>query len=237
MRIAICDDEKRICAILAEKVGKICPDAETITYASGKELLNAGELPDILLLDIRMPEISGMDVAKILRDRDWRKPLIFITGEEDQVFNSFDLQAFHFLVKPVADEKLKEVLDNARKELERYGDISGKKDKYIEIQSGTSHIRINLSKLLYAEVYDRKTILHMKDESIEYYGQLSALEELVGIDFYRIHRSYLVNMKYVERYDRTSITTLGGDNIPIARREYDGFLKAYMEYSRRRIDS
>ena len=49
----------------------------------GKELLNADELPDILLLDIRMPEVSGMDVAKILRDRDWRKILIFITGEED----------------------------------------------------------------------------------------------------------------------------------------------------------
>lgn len=237
MRIAICDDEKRICAILAEKVGKICPDSEIITYASGKELLNDDELPDILLLDIRMPEISGMDVAKILRDRDWRKILIFITGEEDQVFHSFDLQAFHFLVKPVADEKLKEVMDNARKELERYGDIPGKQDKYIEIQSGTVHIRINLSQLLYAEVYDRKTILHMKEENIEYYGQLSALEALVGKDFYRIHRSYLVNMKYVERYDRTSVTTLGGDNIPIARREYDGFLKAYMEYSRRRIDS
>ena len=237
MRIAICDDEKRICDILAEKVGKICPDAEIITYASGKELLNADELPDILLLDIRMPEISGMDVAKTLRDRDWRKILIFITGEEDQVFNSFDLQAFHFLVKPVADEKLKEVLDNARKELERYGDISGKQDKYIEIQSGTAHIRINLSQLLYAEVYDRKTILHMKKENIEYYGQLSVLENLVGKDFYRIHRSYLVNMKYVERYDRTSVTLTGGDNIPISRREYEGFLKAYLEYSRRRIDS
>jgi len=209
MRIAICDDEKRICTILAEKVGKFCPDAEIITYTSGKELLNADDLPDILLLDIRMPEISGMDVAK----------------------------AFHFLVKPVADEKLKEVLDRAQKELERCGDMSGKHDKYIEIQSGTSHVRVNLTQLLYAEVYDRKTILHMKDESIEYYGQLSALEGLVGNDFYRIHRSYLVNMKYVERYDRTSVTTLGGDIIPIARREYDGFLKAYMEYSRRRIDS
>ena len=86
-------------------------------------------------------------------------------------------------------------------------------------------------------MYDRKTILHIKNENIEYYGQLSTLEGLVGKDFYRVHRSYLVNMKYVERYDRTSITTLGGDNIPIARREYDGFLKAYMEYSRRRIDS
>ena len=237
MRIAICDDEKRICAILAEKVGKICPGAVILTYASGEELLGADILPDILLLDIKMPGMSGMDVARTLRDKDWRKILIFITGEEDQVFNSFDLQAFHFLVKPVADEKLKEVLDRAQKELERCGDMSGKHDKYIEIQSGTSHVRVNLTQLLYAEVYDRKTILHMKDESIEYYGQLSALEGLVGNDFYRIHRSYLVNMKYVERYDRTSVTTLGGDIIPIARREYDGFLKAYMEYSRRRIDS
>ena len=237
MRLAICDDEKRICAILAEKVEKICPGAEIMTYASGEELLGAGILPDILLLDIKMPGMSGMDVAKTLRDRDWRKILIFITGEEDQVFNSFDLHAFHFLVKPVADEKLKKVLENAVKELKELGGDSGKHDKYIEIQSGTSHIRVNLSMLLYAEVYDRKTILHMKNESIEYYGQLSVLENLVGKDFYRIHRSYLVNMKFVERYDRTSVTLKGGDNIPISRREYDGFLKAYLEYSRRGIDS
>ena len=237
MRIAICDDEKRICAILAGKVEKICPGAEIMTYTSGEELLGADKLPDILLLDIKMPGMSGMDVAKTLRDRDWRKILIFITGEEDQVFNSFDHHAFHFLVKPVADGKLKEVLENAVKDLERSGAESGKHDKYIEIQSGTSHIRVNLSLLLYAEVYDRKTIIHLKNESIEYYGQLSALESLVGKDFYRIHRYYLVNMKYVERYDRTSVTLTGGDNIPISRREYDGFLKAYLEYSRRRIDS
>ena len=121
--------------------------------------------------------------------------------------------------------------------MKRSGAESGKQDKYIEIQSGTSHIRVNLSLLLYAEVYDRKTILHMKNESIEYYGQLSVLESLVGKDFYRIHRSYLVNLKYVERYDRTSVTLKSGDNIPISRREYDGFLKAYLEYSRRGIDS
>ncbi|SEA57716.1 two component transcriptional regulator, LytTR family [Oribacterium sp. KHPX15] len=232
MRIAICDDEKRICDILAEKVAKICPEAEIITFTSGGELLAADKLPDILLLDIWMPEMSGMDVAKTLRDRDWRKILIFVTGEESQVFSSFDLHPFHFLVKPFADEKLNEVIDDAMKELERCGDLSGNHDKYIEIQSGTSHIRINLSRLVYAEVYDRKTILHMKDENIEYYGQLSALESLVGSDFYRIHRSYLVNMKYVERYDRTTLITCRGDNVPIARREYEGFIRAYMEYCR-----
>ena len=62
MRIAICDDEKRICDILAEKVAKICPEAEIITFTSGEELLAANKLPDILLLDIWMPEMSGMDV-------------------------------------------------------------------------------------------------------------------------------------------------------------------------------
>ena len=237
MRIAICDDEKRICAILTEKVKKFCPNAEIMTYTSGEDLLNESTLPDIILLDIRMPGINGMDVAKKLRDRDWRKILIFISGEEDQVFNSFDFHAFHFLVKPVADEKLKEVLENAVKDLERSAPIPEKQEKYIEIQSGTTHIRVNLSLLLYAEVFDRKTILHMKDENIEYYGQLSSLEGLVGKDFYRIHRSYLANMKYVERYDRTTVTMLGGDSIPIARREYDGFTRAYMEYNRRRIDS
>ncbi len=66
------------------------------------------------------------------------------------MFNSFDLHAFHFLVKPGADGKLRKVLENAVKDLERSGAESGKLDKYIEIQSGTSHIRVNLSLLLYA---------------------------------------------------------------------------------------
>ena len=237
MLIAICDDEKRICSILTEKVKGFCPDAEVVSYTSGTVLLNSGSFPDILLLDIRMPDMGGMDVARALRDKGWRKILIFVTGEEDQVFNAFDLKAFHFLVKPVADEKLRTVLMNAREELGRVERTSVSNDKYISIQSGPSHISINLSRLLYAEVFNRKIILHMDKENIEYYGQLSALEELVDKDFYHIHRSYLVNMKYVQKYDRSSVTLLNSDNIPIARREYDGFLKTYMEYSRRRMDS
>lgn len=237
MRIAICDDEKRICSILEEKVGEICPDAEVITYTSGEEILTDDNFPDILLLDIKMPGMDGLDTAKVLREKGWRKILIFVTGEEDRVFASFDLHAFHFLVKPVPDEKLREVLNSAVSELEHMEKPPADADRYIDVRSGTSHIRMNLKKLLYAEVFNRKTILHTKEGSIEYYGQLSALEKLAGSDFYRIHRSYLVNMKYIERYDKAFVTLTGGDSIPIARREYDGFLTAYMEYVRRKVPS
>ena len=96
MRIVICDDEKRICSILKEKVKEICPYAEVITYTSGEELLLDDIFPDLLLLDIKMPGMNGMDTAKELREKGWRKILIFVTGEEDRVFDSFDLHAFHY---------------------------------------------------------------------------------------------------------------------------------------------
>ncbi len=236
MRIAICDDEKRICDILGDKVRNLCPDADVKLYYSGAEILAEEKTFDILLLDIKMPGMSGLEVAKKLRERDYRNIIIFITGEESEVFNSFDVHAFHFLVKPVEDDKLESVIEDAKSELNRQGQLQENKKKYINIKSGQSHIRINLLQLKYAEVFDRKIILHMTKEDIEYYGQLSVLEKLVGKDFYRVHRSYIINMKYVMRYDRTSVTLSGGDSVPISRRIYDGFIKAYMDYSLRGID-
>ena len=233
MKIAVCDDEKRICDLLAEKASGMIPEAAVVTYLSGEELTGADDLPDILLLDIRMPGMNGMEAARSLREQDWRGILIFITGEEDRVFDSFDLHPFHFLVKPVTDEKLCAVLLDAKNELEAAYRSSSYHDRYISVQSGASHIRVTLSKLMYAEVYDRKTVLHTKKNEIVYYGQLSALERLVGKDFYRIHRSYLVHLKYIERYDKTSVTLINGTQLPIARRSFDGFLKAYMNYGRR----
>ncbi len=235
MILSICDDEKQVCDILKDKAGIVLPDAEINAFRSGQDLLDTEPFPDILLLDIKMPGMNGMEVAQAMRDRGWDGILIFITGEKDQVFHSFDLRAFHFLVKPVSDDKLKQVLAAAVKERKRFAtEHSGQPDNYITIQTGSTHIRIDLRRLLYAEVFDRKTLLHTAKDNVEYYSQLSALERLVGKDFCRIHRSYLVHMRYVERYDRSSVMMTNGDVLPIARRNYDGFLVAYMQYNRRR---
>ena len=233
MRVVICDDNKEICRILKEKVSLIIPGAEVHSFYSGQELLKAQIDPDILLLDIRMPGMDGMDVAVKLRDHGWKKILIFITGEKDRVFHAFDVQAFHFLVKPVRDEQLKEVLTRALSLLNEESKGSGTEERYISVKTTTSHIRINLSDIIYAEVFNRKTVIYTATDEIEYYGQLSDLEKLAGKDFYRVHRSFLVNLRYVELYNGKLIRLTNGKEIPMARRNYQGFVSTYMEYCRK----
>ena len=195
MRIVICDDDERICASMRTRTTELLPLAVVRCFTSGEALLSdASPAPDILLLDILMPDMDGIECARRLRDSGWNGILIFMTGERDRVFDAFDAHPFQYLVKPFSDEKLSSVLSDAISVLEKNNRKRG--PRFIEIQSGKEHIRIDLMRLMYAEVYDRKLILHMRDKTIEYYGRLARLEKHTGADFYRIHRSYLINLRY-----------------------------------------
>ena len=105
MTIAICDDEKDVRELLKHKVRTICPDAELVLYQTGKELLAARDQIDILFLDIQLPGKDGMETAREFRERYRTTILIFVTALEEYVFEAFDVEAFHYLVKPFSDEK------------------------------------------------------------------------------------------------------------------------------------
>ena len=109
MRIAVCDDDKEIRDMLAEKIGKLYPEADLWLYRSGEELLSSDKEPDILLLDIQMPGKSGMETAKELRRKSRKAIIIFVTALDDFVFQAFDVGAFHYLVKPFDDGKFAEI--------------------------------------------------------------------------------------------------------------------------------
>lgn len=235
MNVVICDDDSRMCELLARKIKTVFPDSrESICY-SGKELLDSGEKPDILLLDIRMPGMDGLEVAKHMRASGFRGILIFITGEGEHVFDAFDVQAFHYLVKPFSEEKLKAVLLAAERQLKDWqkDSVGREKERVITVYASGTHRNINLSEVLYAEVYDRKLVVHTLKREIEYDGQLSGFAKLAGEDFYRTHRSYLVHMKYIESYDRTKAVLRSGEEVPLAKRNYPDFVKRYMEYAKR----
>jgi len=203
MRIAICDDEVSMVQILEEKIKKLLPDAVIDKYLSGDELIASGSKPDILFLDIQMPGMDGMETAKMLRQDNEDMILIFVTAAEEYVFQAFDVGAFHYLVKPFSDEKLKEVVTKAVHNIKRSSKLE-KDEKYIMVQTAGSHIKIFLRDIVYAEVYNRKVIIHTRSTDIEYYGKLQELSDMAGTDFFRTHRAYLVHFKYVEKYDATN---------------------------------
>ena len=237
MQIAVCDDEKEIRDMFAEKIERLYPEADLLLYQSGEELLLSDKEPDILLLDIQMPGKNGMETAKALRRKNKKVSIIFVTALDDFVFQAFDVGAFHYLVKPFDDGKFAEILLNAvkqfedRKKLERTG---GKREiPSLMITTGGKHITVNLEDIVYAEVFDRKVILHTMDADIEYYGKMKELEEKAGDEFYRTHRSFLVNFGFIRKYDATTVYLKKGQAL-MAKQNYGGFVKQYLRYNQRK---
>ena len=234
MRIAICDDEKDIRELIANKVEKQYPDAEIIFFQSGEELLLVDESIDILFLDIQMSGIDGMETARELRKKDKSVILVFVTAVEEYVFQAFDVGAFNYIVKPIDDGKFSDVLHRAVDEWSSQN-INEKEpeERYVLINNSGVHTKVILDEIVYAEVFNRKVVIHKLDGEIEYYGKMSDLESLAGDSFFRSHRAYLINFKYVEKYDATTIYLERG-TVLMAKQNYPEFVKKYMKYIQKR---
>lgn len=237
MQIAICDDEKEIRNMLEEKITRMYPNSNLLSYQSGEELLLSGSSPDILLLDIQMTGKNGMETAKEFRKNRKNTILIFITAFEEYVFQAFDVGAFHYLVKPFEDKKFEEVLKNAAKELQyrknkKIKNIQKEKDSLM-ITAGGEHIAVYLEDIVYAEVFNRKVVLHTIYGDVEYYGKMKELEAKAGDNFYRPHRAYLVNFNYIRKYDATTIYLEKGQAL-MAKQNYKEFVKSYLRYNQRK---
>ena len=231
MRIAICDDEEEVRAMLAEKVRRLYPAAELALYSSGRELLMAPP-PDIVLLDIQMPGPNGMDTAKLLRQNAKDAAIIFVTALEDYVFEAFDVGALHYLVKPFDGRKLTEVLARA---VRQWKDRQRQTEKpTLMVTRAGEHIAVPIEDIVYAEVFNRKVILHTLNSDIEYYGKMKELEKKAGCDFYRPHRAYLVNFRFIRRYDAATIYLEKGQAL-MAKQNYQDFVKSYLRYHQRKM--
>lgn len=233
MQIAICDDEREIRNMLGEKLKRIYPDSGVSFYESGDELLLSDSQPDILLLDIRMEGKNGMETAKELRGKNKNMIVIFVTALEEYVFQAFDVGAFHYLVKPFDDKKFEEIIKKAVEELKNMEESKNIKNESLIITSKGKHISVNPADIIYAEVFNRKVILHTINTDVEYYGKMKELEERAGEDFYRPHRSYLVNFNYIIRYDAETIYLKKGQAL-MSKQNYKEFKKSYLRYNQRK---
>ena len=228
MNIAICDDEVRGRERILTLLEKEFSQAQTCEFDSGMKLLEKvkeGYSPDIVLLDIAMEGMDGMQTARELKKLS-DAILIFVTGVKEQVFEAFDVGAFHYLMKPVDQDKMTNVLKRAMQEAEKRKAAP----KYLLVKTEGSHRRIPVEDILYVENNGRKVILHTKSECLEYYERMNHLQEVLGDGFYRCHRGYLVNMAHIVRYDNDSIFLSNGGKVYLTRKKHNEFVKAYMWY-------
>lgn len=229
--IAVCDDEVMECSRMATKIRGILDEMEvpcTIRqFYSGRELLQSSETFDIIFLDIIMDGLDGMRTARLVREKAFDKLLVFISASRDYVFDAYDVEAFQYLLKPVVDKKLKSVLRKAVRKTEE------RSQAFIIVSRERQKKKLFLDDIYYFEIRGRMIDAHGRGGIFSYYEQIGLLErELQGKGFVRCHKSYLVNLKYVDVYNRQELVLDNGERIAIAKRRYEAFCEAILKYMR-----
>lgn len=232
LMIAVCDDEIQECLHLAKQIQALLEQLDIPhiikQYNSGRQLLQASEEFDIIFLDIIMREMDGMQTAELFRKRFSDKLLIFVSSSRQYVFDAFAVEAFEYLIKPVDERKLRQTFLRCIAKLDR------QPEDYILISKDRQTRKLFLDDIRYFEIRGRLIEAHGKTASFSWYEQIGALENmLAGKDFFRCHKSYLIHLKYVEIYDRKEATLDSGEKILIAKRRYESFCTAILEYMRR----
>lgn len=227
--IAICDDDQYMLEALKKLVNDFFrennTDIKVMLFASGEELLRYGKHIDILFLDIQMKNIDGMETAKKLRQSDFKGFLIFVTILKELVFQAFEVQAFDYLLKPIQE-------DSFSKTMVRLLDcMKNAKDKNLLIRIGYESRLIPVDDIVFCEIIDRKIYLHLlSSEVIDYYEKIEDLEKKLDKYFYKCHRSFLINLKYVRSYKNGMVVMKGGKEIPVSRLRSKDFSNVILQY-------
>ena len=197
------------------------------TFLSGEELLNDEGQIDILFLDIQMKGMDGLETARKLRAGQFRGFLIFITVLKEMVFQSFEVQAYDYLVKPVDEKQFGKTMERLYTSMQNIGENS------LLVQKGYEGRIIREDEIVFCEVIDRKIYLNLASgEVVDYYERIENLETKLGSHFFRCHRSYLINLKYLKGYKNGTACMDNGKEVPVSRlrsREFSGVVLQYMK--------
>lgn len=203
MNIAICDDEDNIRIYIRKLIQKQEPFCKITEFSSGKELLEFQDETNAEEIDILFLDISMGDEDGMTVAKQLRSQM---ESNFEQVFAQTIREYQYLMAKK--KEKPKEVL----------------------VRNGNRTRSVSADDIYYIESSNRKVTLYLRHEKIEYYDKISSLESELKPDFFRIHKGYLVNIKYVERYDRAEVKMRNGDSLLISKYKYQDFVKRYLEY-------
>ena len=198
-------------------------------FSSGEELLNYNGQIDILFLDIQMKDMDGMETARKLRADKFRGFLVFITVLKEMVFQSFEVQAYDYLVKPVDKKQFEKTMERLYASMQH----KNASEDSLLVQRGYEGRIIREDEIVFCEIIDRKIYLNLASgEVVDYYERIEKLETKLDNRFYRCHRSYLINLKHLKGYKNGTAYMDNGKEIPVSRlrsKEFSGVVLQYMK--------
>lgn len=230
MTVVICEDEIYFATRLKDIVNEYLQQkdlyATILLYASGEDFLCSGITPDIILMDIKLPGKNGMDIMERLREAGCNSQVIFITAYQEYVFQAFDMDAIHYLEKPLNQHKFFCAMDKAWK---RAACDSG---KTIMLTNRAIISRVRIKDIVYCEVFNHQVVIHTMTTQYNYSGTLDSLEPKLDNHFFRCHRSYIINLGYVVDKEPGIAVLAGGNKVLISRRKQQEFTMRLLESCR-----
>ncbi len=231
MKIAICDDNLNIVDevknLLDEYALRKNLSLDISTFNDGQAVLESDERFNIAILDVEMPGCNGIELGKILREKNRHIVLMYITSHKKYLDEALNLNAARFFEKPIDSKRFYDGLDNALKR------IDNTTIKFF-LKEYNASVRINANDIIYVEIEPighRKTKVVTEEKTYISSNKIAFWEEhLISSLFVKTHKSYIINMEYITKYENNTLQLDGKYNIPISRNYQSSVHKAFIRY-------
>ena len=220
--IYLCDDDSRVLEEYSKLIEELALKYKVLIniqyYSSGESMLFDLEddmnSVDIIYLDVEMKKLNGIQTGIKLRELGCKAEIIYLTSIRDYVFECFETQPLHYLLKSDQDEKkFEEVFSRA------ISVIAQRQPQYILCKNQNRMIKIELNKIKYFEVIRREIVVHYNEGSFKYYGTLEKVKEQINqAEFMKIHRAFVVNVSYIKYIEKDMVKLITGEELRIGRK-------------------
>ncbi len=223
MKIAICDDrEDDRCALKA--LLEAYEDFEIREYGSGKSL--CGDMDyirecGIVFLDINMDGMDGLEAARQIKAECPKVHIVLVTAYVNYALDGYKVKASRFLLKDDLEQTLQECMDDIQREIQR-------EERVVEFGFVEGNVRLRVDDIIYIETSRHKNVFYTQGQTFSIYKKMDELEEeLKGMGFVRIHQSFLINMKYIEKISSYVMILTTGKEISVPKSRYPDVKRQY----------
>ena len=236
INLVICDDEQGVRSMLQNYIERFSAETGELfdvrSFASGTELLAGYPInTDIVLMDVVMGAVNGLETAAEIRRRSPGAIIIFISQSPQFALNAYKVRAFGYLTKPLRYADFRYELSEALKRLRADA------GEHLTLRCGGELLRLELNDVRYIEAQNHSYVVYMSGgESHRSVGRLSELEEqLTAQGFFRCHRAYMINLRWLLRLDGSNAELRGGGSVPVSKYRRAELLKSFARYLGERL--